>query len=65
MQNISQDLSTQAGVDRRAFLAAGAAAGLMYAFSLPLTARGAKKLAALSDHWTALNGAVGMVMHGV
>lgn len=30
-----------------------------------LTARGSKKLAALSDHWSALNGAVGMVLHGV
>lgn len=30
-----------------------------------LTARGSKKLAALSDHWSTLNGAVGMVLHGV
>jgi PadR family transcriptional regulator PadR len=30
-----------------------------------LTARGAKRLAALTDHWSALKGAVGMVMHAV
>jgi PadR family transcriptional regulator PadR len=30
-----------------------------------LTARGAKKLAAMTDHWTALTGAVGMVLHAV
>ena len=30
-----------------------------------LTARGAKRLVALSDHWTALTGAVGAVLHAV
>jgi PadR family transcriptional regulator PadR len=30
-----------------------------------LTARGAKRLAAMTDHWSALNGAVGMVLHAV
>jgi len=30
-----------------------------------LTARGAKKLAALADHWTSLNNAVQMVLHAV
>jgi PadR family transcriptional regulator PadR len=30
-----------------------------------LTARGAKKLAALTDHWTALTGAVGTVLYAV
>lgn len=30
-----------------------------------LTGRGAKRLAALTQHWSALNGAVGMVLHAV
>jgi PadR family transcriptional regulator PadR len=30
-----------------------------------LTARGAKRLAALTQHWTALKGAVGTVLHAV
>ena len=30
-----------------------------------LTARGAKRLAAMTDHWTALTGAVGAVLHAV
>ncbi len=30
-----------------------------------LTAQGKKRLAALTDHWSALNGAVGMVLHAV
>jgi PadR family transcriptional regulator PadR len=30
-----------------------------------LTARGAKRLAALTDHWSALKGAVGAVLHAV
>ena len=30
-----------------------------------LTARGAKRLTAMTDHWTALTGAVGAVLHAV
>jgi PadR family transcriptional regulator PadR len=30
-----------------------------------LTARGAKRLTAMTEHWTALNGAVGAVLHAV
>lgn len=30
-----------------------------------LTARGAKRLSAMTDHWTALTGAVGAVLHAV
>jgi PadR family transcriptional regulator PadR len=30
-----------------------------------LTARGAKRLASLTDHWKALNGAVGALLHAV
>jgi PadR family transcriptional regulator, regulatory protein PadR len=30
-----------------------------------LTAKGAKRLAAMTDHWSALNGAVGMVLRAV
>lgn len=30
-----------------------------------LTARGSKKLAAMTDHWKALNSAVGAVLHAV
>ena len=30
-----------------------------------LNARGVKKLAAMTDHWTALTGAVGAVLHAV
>jgi PadR family transcriptional regulator PadR len=30
-----------------------------------LTDRGAKRLAAMTDHWTALTGAVGAVLHAV
>jgi PadR family transcriptional regulator PadR len=30
-----------------------------------LTARGAKRLAAMTDHWKALTGAVGAVLHAV
>ena len=30
-----------------------------------LTARGAKRLAAMTDHWTALTGAVAAVLHAV
>ncbi|MHB1204391.1 MAG: molybdopterin cofactor-binding domain-containing protein, partial [Rhodospirillaceae bacterium] len=45
MQHTSHDIREARGIDRRTLLAAGASAGLVYAFSLPLTARGAKAAA--------------------